>query len=196
LIAFRRDDRKFVPVDVAADSLKTEWRNLSNGTWRLDYSYALDGEFDIAGVRLLPAGTEFKAKQWLGRGPYRVWQNRMEGGVIDMHSLAWNDSTPGETFEYPEFTGYFRDWRWLSIETAEQRMTVENVSGVPFHGIGKPRDGVNGLLELPDVGLAFLDVIPAMRNKFHTTAQLGPQSLPRKISGTRSGILVVRFERK
>ncbi|HUG11782.1 MAG TPA: glycoside hydrolase family 2 TIM barrel-domain containing protein [Opitutaceae bacterium] len=195
LIAYRREDRKFVQVEVPETAFATEWRSLGDGMWRLDYSYTLEGEFDIAGIQLLPPGTGFESKRWLGRGPYRVWQNRMEGGVIDVHALAWNDSTPGETFEYPEFTGYFRDWRWLSIETAEQRMTVENVSGVPFHGIGRPRDGVNGLLDLPDVGLAFLEVIPAMRNKFHAPEQLGPQSQRRTISGTQSGTLVFRFER-
>lgn len=192
LIAYRRDDRKFVRVETPESALTAEWRSLGGGAWRLDYNCALEGEFDIVGVRVLPAGTLFESKRWLGRGPYRVWQNRMEGGVLDVHEVAWNDSTPGETFEYPEFTGYFRDWRWLSVETSVGRITIENASGVPFFGIGKPRDGVNGLLDLPDVGLAFLDVIPAMRNKFHSTEQLGPQSQRRKITGTHSGTLIIR----
>jgi lysophospholipase L1-like esterase len=191
LIAYKRDDRKFVPIEVPADSLRAEWHDLGDGAWRLDYSYELEGEFDIAGIQLLPPGTGFETKRWLGRGPYRVWQNRMEGGVLDVHRIAWNDSTPGETFEYPEFTGFFRDWRWLALHTSGGQLTIENASGVPFFGLGRVRDGVHGLLEFPDVGLAFLNVIPAMRNKFHSTEQLGPQSQRRRLSGTQSGTLIV-----
>lgn len=195
LIAYRREVRSFVPVSVAASALVTEWRRLADGAWRLDYSYTLDGEFDIAGIRVLGPETTLLSKRWLGRGPYRVWQNRMEGGVLDVHEVAYNDSTPGESWAYPEFKGFFRDWRWLALKTPTGRLTVDNVSGVPFFGIGKPRDGVNGLLDLPDVGLAFLDVIPPIGTKFTTAEKLGPQSQTRTISGTHSGTLVFRLPR-
>jgi hypothetical protein len=36
----------------------------------------------------------------------------------------------------------------------------------------------DGLLDLPNIGVAFLDVIPAMRNKFHTTDELATSPVP------------------
>ena len=195
LIAYRREKKVLVPVEVAPSALKTQWHSLGNGAWRLDYSYELDGAFDLAGVRLLGPGTAFESKRWLGRGPYRVWQNRMEGGVLDVHELAYNDSTPGESWAYPEFNGFFRDWRWLDVRTGAGRFIVENSSGVPYLGLGRVRDGVYGLLDLPDVGLAVLDVIPPIGTKFTTAEVMGPQSQTRTIHGVHSGTIVVRTER-
>ncbi len=117
----------------------------------------------------------------------------MEGTRLDVWETAYNDSTPGETWIYPEFKGYFRDWRWATLDTADGRMTISIETPDSFLGLFKPKDGVNGLLDLPDIGIAFLDVIPAMRNKFHTTDEIGPQSKPKQVSGTKRGTLYFRF---
>lgn len=71
---------------------------------------------------------------------------------------------------------------------------VTDLTGhAPFFGLGKPRDGVNGLLDLPDASLSLLAIIPAMRNKFHNPDQLGPQSLTPTTKGGYSGAVVFRF---
>ena len=62
-----------------------------------------------------------------------------------------------------------------------------------FLGLYKPQDGKDGLLDLPDIGVAFLDVIPAMRNKFHTTDEIGPQSRARPVSGIKRGRIQFQF---
>jgi hypothetical protein len=214
LIGYRRADRRFesvvpaptgvgvtaskeehrVVVTVTSGSPKVTFRWILdlNGDLSLGYDYEVEGEFDVLGIQFdVPPAT---SKRWFGRGPYRVWRNRMEGGVFDLHEVAFNDATPGETYAYPEFNGYFRDWRWLTLETKAGRVTVENSSSIPFFGLGRPRDGVNGLLELPDAGLSFLHVIPAMRNKFHTTDQLGPQSLTPTVKDGWGGSVVFRFD--
>ena len=56
-----------------------------------------------------------------------------------------------------------------------------------------PQDGTGGLYDLPDVGLGFFDVIPAMRNKFHRIDELGPQSLPKKVDGVKQGTVEFDF---
>ena len=172
------------------------WRVHMDGRVQMGYDFAAAGELDIVGLRFDLPDSVLKSKRWLGQGPYRVWRNRMEGGQFAVHEVAFNDATPGETYAYPEFKGYFRDWRWLTLETTSGRLIIEpspSDSRAPFFGLGKPRDGVNGLLDLPDVGLSFLEIIPAMRNKFHTTDQLGPQSLTPTAKGSYSGAVVFRF---
>jgi hypothetical protein len=193
VLALRRDDRRFVPLaPVPAATLK--WTRLSDGALRLDYTFQCDQPVDVLGLRFPVPEAQLQTKRWLGRGPYRVWRNRLEGTPLGLHTVAFNDSTPGEAPAYPEFKGYFRDWRRLELALPSGRLTIHNASGVPFFGLGKPRDGVNGLLDLPDAGLSFLEIIPAMRNKFHTTDQLGPQSLTPTAQGAYAGSLVFRFE--
>lgn len=192
VFVLRREDRRYVPAaGVPAPGFR--WTQLADGALRLDYEFAYDGPADVLGVRFPVAEARMQAKRWLGRGPYRVWQNRLEGAAIGVHATAFNDAIPGESYAYPEFQGCFRDWRWLELTTPEGRLHVQNLSGVPFFAVGRPRDGVNGLLEVPDFGLALLEVIPAMRNKFHTTDQLGPQSLTRTVAGVHRGSLLFRL---
>jgi hypothetical protein len=62
-----------------------------------------------------------------------------------------------------------------------------------YLGVYKPKDGKGGLLDFPENGIAFLEVIPAMRSKNHSPAELGPQSKPKQVSGTKRGTLHLRF---
>ena len=140
----------------------------------------------------MPAGA-FTGKRWLGRGPYRVYRNRLEGGLLDLHEVAYNDPIPGQSFDYPEFKGYFRDWQWLELELEGITLTVENGSHIPFFGLFGPRDGEPPMLAFPDTGLAFLDVIPAHGTKFDMPDQLGPQSRTPAVSGVKQGSLVLRL---
>ena len=80
------------------------------------------------------------------------------------------------------------------LDTTNGRMTLATPEPQTFLGLFKPKDGVNGLLDLPDIGIAFLDVIPAMRNKFHTTDEIGPQSKPKTVAGIVKRTVMMRFE--
>ena len=122
-----------------------------------------------------------------------MYRNRLEGGVLDLYEVAYNDPIPGQSADYPEFKGYFRDWQWLQLESAGVSLTVENGSHVPFFGLFGPRDGEPPMLGFPDTGLAFLDVIPAQGNKFDTPDQLGPQSRTPAVSGAKRGTLLLRL---
>lgn len=218
-LAFRRHDREF--EDIATQSKLTNfvfrkqneeavvqatysgplhyarWRLAADGpsglVARLDYEYSFNGTVDMIGIQFKAPEKPIKAVRWLGMGPYRVWQNRMRGTRLDVWQNAYNDSTPGESWIYPEFKGYFRDWRWAAFDTAAGPITITAETPGSFLGLFRPKDGVNGLLDLPDIGIALLDVIPAMRNKFHTTDEIGPQSKPKQVSGTVQRTVVLSF---
>ena len=133
-----------------------------------------------------------KGIRWLGWGPYRVWQNRLLGTRLDVWQNAYNDTTPGESWVYPEFKGYFRDWQWAVFTTTEGALTVENGAGGGFLGVYRPNDGRDRpVLNLPATGLAFLDVIPAMGSKFTLPEAIGPESQTRTVTGVHHG--AVRF---
>lgn len=182
-----------------------DWSLCPDGSVVLAYNFMLGTDADQVGAKVDLLGVVFdcpeanvKSKRWFGRGPYRVWRNRMEGGVLDVHEVAYNDPVPGETYAYPEFKGFFRDWRWLALETAEGRLVIENERNtVPCLGLFRPKDGVKGLMELPETGLAFLDVVPAIGTKFQFPETTGPQGVTPRAGGPRDvSFLRFRFEPK
>lgn len=213
-VAFRRNDRKYddvsgaalltqiashqegenvvVEVSYSGALRKVRWVVGNDGQVQLEYEYNYSGVVDMIGVQFDSYEKQMRRIRWLGSGPYRVWQNRLQGTTLDVWENEYNDSTPGENWIYPEFKGYFRDWRWASFDTAAGRLSVFNKEPGSYLGVFKPKDGVNGLLDLPDIGIAFLDVIPAMRNKFHTTDEIGPQSQPRHVAGLIKRTLVFK----
>jgi len=221
VIAYRRNDRSY--TNVAGESRLThfESRKEANAVvveasyegalkylrWRfspsgqgsgaglvaqLEYEYSFDGPVDILGIQFDADEKLVRGTRWLGMGPYRVWQNRLQGTRLDVWKNGYNDSMPGERWIYPEFKGYFRDVRWADFVTASGVTSLSTASS-SYLGLFKPRDGVDGLLDFPDVGIAVLDVIPAMRNKFHTTDEIGPQSKAKQVSGTMKRTIQLRF---
>ena len=217
LVAYRRAEKSFRevaaegslrsldlrPKSSAPDVLATATYDgaLRKVTWSrsgesltMSYEFEYPTEVNILGVRFEFPESQVVGKRWVGSGPYRVWQNRLEGGVFGFHETRYNDPVPGETYAYPEFKGYFGDWRWLALDTANERVIVENVGATPFVGLFKPQGGVNPVLDLPDVGWSFLHVIPAMGTKFNLPETLGPQSQPRTLSGPQRGQLRFSFQ--
>ena len=192
LVAYRYHAKSFIPVTTGVKLGAVRWTDLPDGARQCDFSYTVDAEVDILGVAFDYPEAKLKAKRWLGRGPYRVYRNRMEGGVIDAHEVAFNDPVPGESFTYPEFKGYFRDWRWLELDTADGTLRIENVSGVPFFGLYAPRDGVPSMQAFPDTGIAFLEVIPAIGSKFTGPETTGPRGVTPHVRGERTGAIVFR----
>lgn len=213
LVAYRRTGRRFDEVAAPARLTQLQLARPDNAetlatvtydgplrkvTWTrngdalaMSYEIAYDGVVDVFGVGFEVPEAQVTSKRWLGRGPYRIWQNRLAGGVFDVHETAYNDPIPGETYAYPEFKGYFGEWRWLTLDTVRGAVIAHNDSAIPYFGLYRPRSGVGPVLELPDVGWSLLHVIPAIGTKFDLPDALGPQSQPRQVSGIQRG--QVRF---
>ena len=173
----------------------TRWTVNADESVQLEYTYRYDGVVDLLGVAFSYPEDQMQGIRWLGRGPYRVWQNRRQGGRFGVWENAYNDPVPAETFVYPEFKGYFDGWRWAAFTTTEGRFMLRNQTPGSWLGVYTPRDGRDALLfTLPETGLAVLDVIPAIRNKVNATELVGPSSQPQRVSGERRGALIFHFD--
>jgi hypothetical protein len=170
------------------------WRISSDGDIQLDYETAFDGTADIFGVAFDYPETQMKAKRWLGGGPYHVWQNRLKGAGLDVWQTAYNDTVPGETWSYPEFKGFFSEWKWAEFNTTEGNLAFLNSGDSPYLGVYQPNDGrVGPMLILPSLGLGSYAVIPAMANKNVVPDLIGPHSQPALLSGVQHGSLHLRL---
>ena len=169
------------------------WGFNSNGAVNLLVDYYFNGVVDLLGVVFDYPEEKVKSKQWVGKGPYRVWQNRLEGPQYGYWQTNYNDPIPGESFEYPEFKGYFADVTWMQMETTEGKLGI--IAPNTYVGIYQPRDGRDHLLyTLPETGIALLKVIPAVRNKVNTTDLNGPSAQPYWSKGKGTISATLRFE--
>ncbi len=132
---------------------------------------------------------EVKAMQWMGRGPYRVWKNRIKGTNYGIWEKGYNNTITGESFEsliYPEFKGYHANLYWATLESDTSPFTVYSESDGLFFRIFTPekpvmrRNGENSMHEFPEGDISFLYDIPAMRS-FKTIPEHGPKSQPSSI---------------
>ena len=169
------------------------WTFLANGQVLLHADYTFNGVVDLLGICFDYPEQEVLSKRWVGKGPYRVWQNRMEGPQLGYWQTEYNDPIPGETFEYPEFKGYFADVAWMQLETKGGKIGI--ISPDTFVGIFTPRDGRDHILyTLPETGIALLRAIPGVRNKVNTTDLNGPSAQPYWSKGKNTIAAMLCFE--
>ncbi len=174
---------------------QASWRISPDGRVKLNYTYGYDGAVDLLGVSFDFPEADIKGITWMGYGPYHVWQNRLQGTRLDVWQNAYNNTVPSVIYSpTPEFKGYFRNWRWVTFDTSDGKFTVSTAATESYLGIYHPNDGPLGpLLALPQTGLTFLEVIPAMRDKFLTQERMGPQSAERQVSGEHKGEVTFDF---
>ncbi len=171
------------------------WTIAPDGSAILDFEYNFSGVVDLMGVKFDYPEQKVESKRWVGNGPYRVWQNRLHGPQYGVWENDYNDPVPAESFDYPEFKGYFAQVAWMSLGTAEGTIRLLNETPGSYIGIYEPRDGRDHILyELPPTGIAIMKVIPPVRNKVNATDLIGPSSQAKWVDGVQKGRIVLQFE--
>ena len=127
--------------------------------------------------------------EWFGRGPYRVWKNRIKGTNYGLWNKAYNNTITGESFEnlvYPEFKGYHANMYWATLQTKETLLTFYSESDGLFFRVFTPEEpkmrqnGENTMPAFPTGDISFLYEIPAIRD-FKPIPHLGPNSQPASV---------------
>jgi len=129
--------------------------------------------------------------QWYGRGPYRVWKNRIPGTNYNLWQKEYNNTITGEpdglTLVYPEFKGYHANMYWCKFQSDKTPFTVYSESDGVFLRVftpeepkGRDMNGGNTMPDFPSGDISFLYEIPAIRD-FKPVSQHGPKSQPSSI---------------
>lgn len=193
---------------VESEVTGTRWDKDKNGNFRLQISYSnypgkvvwtltKDGllgleaealrerinDVEYIGFSFNYPENNCKSVCWMGRGPYRVWKNRIKGSNMGVWEKEYNNTITGESFNeliYPEFKGYHGNLYWAKLETTESPFTI--VSGTPnlYFQLFTPAipQEIRGDVapSFPDGDISFLYEIPAIGTKFKRAEQLGPKS--------------------
>jgi hypothetical protein len=159
-----------------------------NATWiftpgkpvNLKYQYSQKGDADFIGITFKYPEDKITGMKWLGRGPYRVWKNRLKGQQFGLWYKDYNNTITGETWQYPEFKGYHSELYWVTVENKESPFTVYTDDENMFLQMLKPQNSKFARESLkaafPDGDIGFLNAIAPMGTRFQKPEQLGPQS--------------------
>ncbi len=180
------------------DGLSTiEWTLRPNGVLELRTAYTLSGSHDFFGVTFDLPSSVVSSRDWIGRGPYRVWKNRTRGPTFGFWTNAYNDSTPGESWIYPEFKGYFDDPVWTRLQTDAGALNIALTTPDVSLRLFTPPSGkqpIETRVDWPEGDISFLHAIAPIGTKFHPPERLGPTGQPTQASGDYTVSLMLWFD--
>jgi hypothetical protein len=188
---FYKEDNKII-VEAAYQGigkLNVKWTIAPNAPARLDYTYVQSGDSDYTGITFNYPEEKMTAVKWLGRGPYRVWKNRLKGQKYSVWNKNYNDTFTGETWNYPEFKGYHQEVKWVVFNNKESSFTVFTDQENMFLQLFHPAKSASGLKNnnveppFPKGDIGFLNSISPIGTKFHSAASMGPQGQKNKNTG-------------
>lgn len=148
-----------------------------------------EGKIDAFGLTFDFPEDKVTGIKWLGKGPYRVWKNRIKGTTYGLWHKEYNNTITGESFEnliYPEFKGYHANLLAASLESVSLGFKVYSESEEVFLRLFTPQEPKNALKgshpqpEFPEGDISFMYEIPAMRS-FKPLEHHGPKSQPTSI---------------
>jgi len=192
-------------VEIIYDSaFHATWTMLPGGWLKLDYQYSPKGSYSYAGITFSYPEELVTGAKLLGDGPYHVWKNRLKGVQFGIFDKKYNNTITGETWEYPEFKGYYSNFYAVELETKELPLTIVCATKDLFLHMFTPgaakysarSTGVRGEVNppFPSGNISFLHGISPIGTKFTMAEAEGPQSQKNKYSGEKlTGTLFFRF---
>lgn len=175
------------------------WTQLAEGWIRLDYEYTLDGDFDYAGLTIDCSEEDVEGAILLADGPYHTWKNRLRGNLLGLYDKAYNNTVTGESWDYPEFKGYYSHFHALKLKSKGTPLTIVCATDDLYLHLFTPHAPVyrcpNVEPPFPDGGISILHCIPAIGTKFSTAQEGGPQGAKNHFEGqTFRGTLYLRCQ--
>ena len=174
---------KFIvePVYEGASYFRVKWIFTSGQPVKLEYNYSQKGEAPCMGISFNYPEEKITGMKWMGKGPYRVWKNRLKGQQFGVWQKKYNNTITGETWDYPEFKGYHAGLYWVVIENKESSFKVYNEEENVFLQMLKPQKpaGANNDNTSPafaEGNIGFMNAISPIGTKFQSADKMGPQS--------------------
>ena len=157
-----------------------KWSMLPGGWMELEYSYHPSGKVDFAGITFSYPENLVNGAKLVANGPYHVWKNRLKGTEFGIFDKKYNNTATGETFDYPEFKGYYTNFYAIRVETKELPLTIVSATDGLFLHLFTPKQAKfakGGVAPpFPSGNISILHGISAIGTKFTKPEAEGPQS--------------------
>ncbi len=200
---FRKGENYVIRQVFENELNQVSWTIRPDGWLVLDYQYQLNGEFDYAGIGFNFPEDQVTGARFLGEGPYRVWKNRLKGTRLDVWDKEYNNTVTGESWDYPEFKGYYSDPYWVWIETTGMPVLIINESEQTYLHLftPDPPQGAyndNNIPPFPQTDISIMHAISPIGTKFRRADEHGPQGqknmfYPYGMNSVKSGRLYIFF---
>ena len=169
------------PVYTGEAMYAAKWIFKSGQLPKLEYSYSLKGAVDFMGITFNFPEEKIKGMQWMGRGPYRVWKNRLKGQQFGVWEKAYNNTVTGESWNYPEFKGWHSEMFWVTLQNKDADFTVYTSQENIFLEMLQPEKPTGAKNDhtsppFPEGNIGFMHAISPIGTKFQLADKLGPQS--------------------
>lgn len=190
---FAEGDNQIIDFTGTGDLKKLRYTMLPSGWLRVDYTYVPTVQKEHPPTQFAYLGMTFNYPEekvtgvrYLGRGPYRVWKNRMKGPQLGVWNKPYNNTMTGYKGDYPEFKGYYSELKWAVIENKEHPITVVSATDDLFLRLFTPEvpqgliDTRPGMMDrthppFPSSSISFMHAIPPVGNKFMGPEKTGPE---------------------
>jgi hypothetical protein len=177
----KKEDQQVVEVTFSGrHKFNLRYILFPSGWLELDYSYRQSGSWLLMGITFTFPENMVKGAQLLANGPYRVWKNRLKGGTFNQWEKKYNNTVTGESWDYPEFKGYYSDFYGVRVIAEGTPFTVLSGTEDLFLHLftpEPPRRAYNSNTSpvFPKGNLSFLHGISPIGTKFQSPEVMGPQ---------------------
>jgi hypothetical protein len=159
-----------------------QWTIYPSGWIKMQLIYFPADYFtSMVGVNFSFPEKDIKGVRYMGYGPYRVWKNRMKGQLFGVWDKEYNNTETGETWNYPEFKGYYRNMYWSRFITSSQSFSVytenEDLFLRLFTPAWKTDQWHNYEPTFPTGDISFMQGIPGIGAKTQRPETTGPMGM-------------------
>lgn len=186
-----KGDSAIVEMHYKGPLKRVKYKLAPNGLLTLDYAYHHytgdpNNAFDYLGINFDFPEELVTGVKYMGRGPYRVWKNRMKGNSYGVWNKKYNNTVTGESWDYPEFKGYYRNFTWVVVENKISPFVIYSDSEDLFLRLytpQRPQAAKNDYNSppFPAGDISFLNGISAIGTKFDAATNHGPEGQPNQV---------------
>jgi hypothetical protein len=155
-----------------------KWTMLPGGWLQLEYQFHPVGKVENAGITFSYPENLVTGATLMANGPYHVWKNRLKGTTLGVYNKKYNNTITGETWNYPEFKGYYANFYAVQVQTKELPYTIVSATNDLFLHLFTPQRAqhVQGSVNptFPSGNISILNGINAIGTKFSKPEDEGP----------------------
>ena len=166
-----------------------EWTMLPSGVLQLDYDYRPQDKISMTGITFDFPEVGVKGATLFANGPYRIYNNRMKGGSLNVWNKTYNNTVTGESWDYPEFKGYYSLFYGMKLDCPTPFAVYSGKEDVILHLFtpsiqsSYAADKNYTVPAYPKGNISFMSAIPPVGTKFGKADNYGPQSQLHRFSG-------------